>query len=247
MLKSVLSAIPAYTMSCFKLPKSLIKRIQSALTRFWWDAKPGKKKMCWIAWSKLTRSKHDGGLGFRYVESFNDALLAKLSWRILTNPQCLLARVLKGRYCPTTPFLQATTPSSSSHGWRSIMIGKDLLLTNVGKSIGNGKNTMIWTDPWLSGSKPIRPVGPPPQHTENMRVSELLKPNSSEWDRGKIATIVPQYASDILCIKPSTKGAENSFIWTMNKTGVYSTKSGYHASVSSKYHNEGCLEDAQIN
>lgn len=37
MLKVVLSAIPTYTMSCFELPVSLCKRIQSALTRFWWD------------------------------------------------------------------------------------------------------------------------------------------------------------------------------------------------------------------
>ena len=35
MLKAVLSAIPTYTMSCFELPVSICKRIQSALTRFW--------------------------------------------------------------------------------------------------------------------------------------------------------------------------------------------------------------------
>ncbi|CAA7018492.1 unnamed protein product [Microthlaspi erraticum] len=46
MLTSVLSAIPTYTMSCFKLPAGLCKRIQSVLTRFWWDANPGKRKMC---------------------------------------------------------------------------------------------------------------------------------------------------------------------------------------------------------
>jgi hypothetical protein len=38
MLKAVLVAMPTYTMSCFKLPGSLCKRIQSALTRFWWDS-----------------------------------------------------------------------------------------------------------------------------------------------------------------------------------------------------------------
>lgn len=38
MLKSVLAAMPTYTMSCFKIPGSPSKRIQSALTRFWWDS-----------------------------------------------------------------------------------------------------------------------------------------------------------------------------------------------------------------
>lgn len=46
MLKSVFSAMPSYMMSCFKLPGSCCKSIQSSLTRFWWDSKPDKKKMC---------------------------------------------------------------------------------------------------------------------------------------------------------------------------------------------------------
>ena len=40
LLKSVLAAMPSYSMSCFKLPASLCKQIQSLLTRFWWDANP---------------------------------------------------------------------------------------------------------------------------------------------------------------------------------------------------------------
>lgn len=49
MIQSVLSAKPSHSMMCFKLPKSLTKRIQSALTRFFWDSKPGEKKICWIS------------------------------------------------------------------------------------------------------------------------------------------------------------------------------------------------------
>lgn len=55
LLKSVLSAIPSYAMSCFQLPLSMCKRIQSALTRLWWDANNERKKMAWIAWDKLTK------------------------------------------------------------------------------------------------------------------------------------------------------------------------------------------------
>lgn len=63
LLKSVLAAMPTYTMTCFKLPASLCKRIQSALTRFWWDSNSEKKKMCWISWKKMTRSFREGGGG----------------------------------------------------------------------------------------------------------------------------------------------------------------------------------------
>lgn len=61
MLKAVLSVIPIYTMTCFLLPVSLCKKIQSVLTRFFWDSNEGKKKICWIAWEKMTKPKAMGG------------------------------------------------------------------------------------------------------------------------------------------------------------------------------------------
>lgn len=37
LLKTVLTAIPTFAMTCFLLPISLCKKIQSVMTRFWWD------------------------------------------------------------------------------------------------------------------------------------------------------------------------------------------------------------------
>lgn len=57
MLKAVLTAIPTFSMSCFELPVSLCKRIQSVLTRFWWDDPKGKRKISWVAWDRITKPK----------------------------------------------------------------------------------------------------------------------------------------------------------------------------------------------
>ena len=127
LLKSLLAAMPLYAMSCFKLPISLCKRIQFVLTRFWWDDKPDKKKLSWVSWDKLTLPKLEGGLRFREIEQLNDALLARISWKILHFFNSLLARVLLGKYCHDQTFLKVSTSSFCSHGWRSILAGREIL------------------------------------------------------------------------------------------------------------------------
>lgn len=167
-------------MSCFKLPTSLWKRIQSVLTRFWWDTKMEKTKMAWISWKKLSWSKKNGGLGFRDIQSFNDALLAKLSWRIVENPHSLLARILIGKYCPSESFLKCKPTASSSHGWRSLLVGRDLLNNQLGWAIGNGLSINIWDDPWLSATTQLLPFGPATKERKDFTVSDLFHPNTTK-------------------------------------------------------------------
>ena len=84
--------------------------------------------MSWIAWEKLAKPKNAGGLGFREIAQFNDAMLAKLSWRILKEPSSLLAKIVLGKYCINSSFLDVKVPASASHGWRGLLVGRDLLV-----------------------------------------------------------------------------------------------------------------------
>ncbi|KAL9285804.1 putative reverse transcriptase zinc-binding domain-containing protein [Arabidopsis thaliana] len=190
-----------------------------------------KNKMCWVSWQKLTQPKGVGGLGFRDLQCFNDALLAKVSWRILSNPTSLLARTLLGKYYHTTPFLESSVPTSTSHGWRGICIGKELLKSHLGKVIGNGSSTFIWDDPWISLTSPRRHMGPPTEATANLTVEHLISPISLEWDKERINQILSGLLDEILEIKPSRLGAKDAYVWLAMKNGIYTAKSGYYSCV----------------
>ncbi|XP_013625016.1 PREDICTED: uncharacterized protein LOC106331249 [Brassica oleracea var. oleracea] len=220
MLKAVLSAIPTYSMSCFQLPVSLCKRIQSVLTRFWWDETEGKKKICWVAWDQLTKPKALGGLGLRDIQRFNQALLAKLAWRIITAPESLFSRILMGKYCHNKSFLEIAPSQSCSHGWRSILHGRDLLKENLGKSIGNGQTTKIWKDSWISLDKVLKPMGPIKVSALDLTVADLLT-SELKWNKQRIEELLPDLAEQIQCYFAATSHnhhtqltrAEGEFSW----------------------------------
>ena len=85
-------------MSCFRLSKKFCKKLTSVVARFWWGGDEKKRCMHWRKWIDIAIPKSEGGMGFKDFELFNQAMLAKQGWRLMTKPASLCARVLKGRY-----------------------------------------------------------------------------------------------------------------------------------------------------
>jgi hypothetical protein len=100
LIKAIAQAIPAYIMGVFKLPMSVCDDLSRMVRNYWWGSSEGKRKTHWMAWDQITKSKACGGLGFRDFRKFNQALLARQAWRLLSNPDSLCARVLKAKYYP---------------------------------------------------------------------------------------------------------------------------------------------------
>ena len=70
----------------------------------------------------MCKSKLQGGMGFRNLQAFSLAMLAKQRWRLLTNPSSLIARIYKGKYYPYGDVLGAKLGNSPSYAWLAFII-----------------------------------------------------------------------------------------------------------------------------
>lgn len=100
--KTVVQAIPLYTMQTYLLPKTLCNELNKMVVQFWYGRKQGQRKIQWISWKKLCKPKSEGGLGFKDLYMFNLALLAKQGWRLIQKPDSLVAQLFKAKCYPTS-------------------------------------------------------------------------------------------------------------------------------------------------
>jgi len=149
LIKSVVQAIATYTMNCFKLPLGLCSEIESLIRKFWWGQKGDWRKIHWVKWSTLCCPKSYGGMGFKDLALFNDALLAKQAWRLLHHKNSLFYRVFKSKFFLDCAIMEATDLASASYAWHSILKGRDVLLKGAKWRVGCGKSISVWLDAWL--------------------------------------------------------------------------------------------------
>ncbi|KAL9281547.1 putative reverse transcriptase zinc-binding domain-containing protein [Arabidopsis thaliana] len=219
-------ALPVYAMSCFKLTQFQCQQITSAMTSVWWNSCEDHRKMHWVSWEKMCKTRKEGGLGFRDIGEFNQALLAKQAWRLLTKPDSLLTRVYKARYFKQKDFMNAVVGSRPSFAWRNIIHGRDLLEKGIMKNIGNGQSTSVWNDKWIFDKAPRRPFNKQSLFDLELMVSNLITHQGS-WDHALLSELF--FPPDVVRIMsyPPNIGLEHSYIWAYNRNGCcYTVKSG---------------------
>lgn len=66
--------LPNYNLSYFKIPKKFGKEINSLMAKFQWGDTGEKRKIHWLNWERMTRSKVEGGMKLKiyvFQQSFN--------------------------------------------------------------------------------------------------------------------------------------------------------------------------------
>jgi hypothetical protein len=181
----------------------------------------------------MGRSKFKGGLGFRDLECFNLAMLAKQGWRLFHFRDSLAARVLK--YFPQSSFLEARVGPRASFAWRSLCNSRALLEEGMVWRVGDGTSIKIWKDKWVLSSSSFKIQSSVCILSPDTKVSSLIDVDTRWWDLNLIHSIVtPTKAARICSLPLSPRGHPDQIIWSGTSNSTFSVRSAYHIGESSK-------------
>lgn len=110
----------------------------------------------------------------------NKAFLAKQCWRLWSQLESLMAKIMKAKYYSADSILEARVESRPSFAWRSIHSSCDLLMEGLSWRIGNGSIAEIWKDIWLPNVHHIR--SPVSVLSSEATVEAFIDEDLHEWN-----------------------------------------------------------------
>jgi hypothetical protein len=190
-----------------------------------WGNKNERKKVHWLAWDKLTKLKLRGGTGFKDLELFNQALLARQVWRLLQYLNSLSAVLLEAKYYPHGDLLDTSFARNSSPVWKGIEHGLDLLKKGVIWRVNSGHSINIWRDNWIPRSDSLK-ISSPTKRCRLRRVADLMLQNPRCWNEPLIRqTFLFHEAEEILGIRIPEIEDVDILAWHFEKNSIFSVRS----------------------
>lgn len=79
------------------------------LNVFWWGHNSTiSRGMHLLSWERLSVPKTFGGMGFKILWDFYLAMIGKQAWKLITNPNSLITRLLKANNFPHSDYCSAS-------------------------------------------------------------------------------------------------------------------------------------------
>ncbi|XP_050217689.1 uncharacterized protein LOC126668542 [Mercurialis annua] len=219
LIKSVLQALPTSVMGVFLLPKQLCEDIERIIARFWWkSSRSNNTGVIWQRWERLCKPNlEEWVLG----ASMNLIWLCWLSIAGVSSKALIL-------WCLGLLRL-ATSPT------RSIIAGRETVLQGIVCKIGDGRDTNVWTDPWLPSIENPFVTTIKPGGVQHILVAQLIDQNRS-WDIPIINSIFnPRDRGLILSIPLCNKNDSDLWMWGKDQGGIFTVKSAYFQAFRSNH------------
>ncbi|GKD53993.1 RNA-directed DNA polymerase, eukaryota, reverse transcriptase zinc-binding domain protein [Tanacetum coccineum] len=183
LLKSVLGSIPIFHMSIFRVPASVLKKMESIRSHFFNGIELGSKKPIWVKWNDVLKDKDRGGLGVASLYALNRGLMIKWCWKFFNQKTSLWTRVIKAIYGEDGQ-INSMEVSGIRSCWKNIVMEVKNLRSQgimvddfMQLKIGNGELISFWNDNWQGGGtlKSIVPRLYALENCKEIKVNEKLR------------------------------------------------------------------------
>ncbi|GAU48590.1 hypothetical protein TSUD_405800 [Trifolium subterraneum] len=228
--KSVIQAIPVYTMMTIPIPRSILIDIHRVQRNFIWGHEADQRRMHMVGWNKLLLPKSSGGLDIRSLPDMNSACLMKMGWEMREGKSSLWCNVLKGKYGRgRLEQGNIIARSSDSFIWKGLVkswihIGEFEMWT-----VGDGQTIKAWSDKWLSNEPGLDIyVEQMPTEMHSWTVSDMLN-GDGNWNMSVLKNYLPQEILDkiLILIPPRATDGADVRVWPGNRMGMFSVSSAY--------------------
>ncbi|XP_074318032.1 uncharacterized protein LOC141654816 [Silene latifolia] len=249
LISSVLSSLSVYFLSVFKIPVSVTKRLDAILSNFWWAGHKKSPSISWCSRLFLSQPKRNGGLGIRRMKEFNQALLAKIGWRMITHPNSILCKSIGAKYglkWRDGDLAFNDGKSNSSWGWKGIVWGLQLIKPHLAWNFSSFSDLGVWNTKWVHGTVPkprcVELLTDSPNLC-NLRIKDLIC-NSNSWDHRLVSMSFDETSiMDILAIPIRCSRQNDIFYWSASSSGNYSVKIGYHIALQNYWNTSASPKD----
>ncbi|KAE8716020.1 hypothetical protein F3Y22_tig00110156pilonHSYRG00217 [Hibiscus syriacus] len=160
LVKTVLSSLPIFFMSIFKIPPKVNRKLNSIMASFLWGEGPERKQIHWVNWNLVCQPFDEGGLGVLDLRLINRVLLGKWVWKFANEKDSLWKNLLCCIHNSSNLSLSLSSAVSpqDSWVWRGIRsnyekrdeIG-DCLRSNSKMQVGNGGRVADFGSQEISG------------------------------------------------------------------------------------------------
>lgn len=147
--KSAVAPIAEYYMQCHNLPVKVCDAIDKMMKDFIWGSTEDRRRMHMVKRSTITLPKELGGLGLYSMKHRNEAILAKLCWRLAHEEGKLWANMLKAKYLCPSRMTEEGRKLPCSQIWPACKRGRPIYVKGLRWTVRNGKSVNMWMDFWL--------------------------------------------------------------------------------------------------
>ena len=184
--------------------------------------------MHWVRWEEFCKPKAQGGMGFKDLSRFNDALLTKQTWHLLHDKSTLFYQIFKVKFFSQCSIMEVICPSSASYAWKSIFKGRDVIRHGAIWRIGDGKSVNIWGDRWLSLKYSPIILSPRVGGLVEAKVHSFIDEERKCWKAALIDETILSFEAMVVKNMPLCHTKQpDELIWPHSATGAYTVKIGY--------------------